>query len=223
MTRRIDQPYGRRSRTAAGMIGLAAVLGAGAYVTTSLLVDDDTDTAQEYRVVTPATTPPSSSPAVSSPAAAAATSAGTPSASTTTDQARVRQEIMAARKAAEKDGFPVERPIEEQVGHAVGASSETTRSLPGGGTMKITTAAYDLSGRRPLNWAADQGTDVDGSKCTQKFHFSQGDPGGLRPTMLLCWRTSDKRSVAVLSVTPNGKPSIADSTATVDSEWKKLG
>jgi hypothetical protein len=232
--RRIDQPYGRRSRTVAGIAGLAAIVGAGAYLTTSLLAGGDSDTAQDLRVVTPAADSPSVSPptgAASAPTTAVSSAASAPAAtSKATTPAKVnpdtvRQEIMAARKAAEKDGFPVHRPLKEQTGHAAasGATSETTRRLPGGGTMRITTAAYDLSGRRPLSWAADDGKDANGSKCTQKFHFSEGDPGTKRPTMLLCWRTSERRSVAVLSVDPDGKPSVVDSTAVVDREWKKLG
>ncbi|GIF03682.1 hypothetical protein [Actinoplanes siamensis] len=235
---RMDRPRGHRSLVVAGVTGLAVTLGAAAYFITSAIVGDDTPAAQQVRVIRPATgaartaTPsPSTSVSAASPSAATRSSranterrraAATTAA--TKDPEKVRQEIMAARRAAEKNGFPVQRPLETR-GHVAGggAMSETTRRLPGGGTMRITTAGYDLSGQRPLVFAADDGTPVGDSRCTRKFRFSQGDPGGERPTMLLCWRTSDKRSVAVLAVTPTGTPSAAASVAVIASEWKKPG
>jgi hypothetical protein len=40
--------------------------------------------------------------------------------------------------------------------------------------------------------------------------------------MLMCWRTSGERSVAVLAVDPEGTPSRQATTKVVDREWKKL-
>jgi hypothetical protein len=87
--------------------------------------------------------------------------------------------------------------------------------------MRITSARYDLSGRGEMLWAADSGRPVGDAHCTQNFHFIQNGRATLRPTMLLCWRTSDERSVVVLSV--GRKPSTLDSAGVIDEQWAKLG
>jgi hypothetical protein len=45
----------------------------------------------------------------------------------------------------------------------------------------------------------------------------------VRPNLLLCWRTSDDRSVATVLIDQSGKPSTADSVRIIDREWAKLG
>jgi hypothetical protein len=228
-----------RSRLLAGTAGLAAVLGAGAYLMTSAAINDNAPTAQDVRPIMPVVTTsttgdPTSSPtpAESAPTASTAPSAtATPSGKRSTmatgeaaqaekDPEEVRKEIMAARRKAAKHGMSVQRPLTPAA--PAGAVSERTRSTPGGGTLRITTTRGDLTGQRPLLWAADDGEPAGGSRCTQKFRFSEGDLGGVRPTMLLCWRTSSSRSVAVLSIAKDGAPSTADATAVIEQEWKKL-
>jgi hypothetical protein len=232
---RLGKSSRSRPRVVAGAAGLAAALGIGAYLTTSAIVSDDVPVAEEVRPIAP-TSKPLASAGASPPApdGSAATRSSPPpgqvsapdeQATTATQQEKdpdeVRKEIVAARKEAERHGFPVQRPLEQTAGGATG--SETTQTLPGGGTMRITTAKGDLAGQRPMMWAADGGEALGPNRCTQSFRFSEGENGVERPTMLLCWRTSASRSVAVLSVTPEGTPSAGDSAAVIDREWKKLG
>lgn len=233
-TTRLGRPR-RRSRTVAGVAGLAVVLGAGAYMTTSAFVSDETPAAHDYRLSTPAVSDPppseadapgeqtSALPSATIPATkdkdlegGALAQAAQPEAA---DETRKRD--TAAREAIKKDSSPLKRPLEPAKAGSV-AITETTRKLDGEATMRIFTALGDLTGQRPLDWAADKGTSTGNSRCTQKFRFSRDEPGRVRPTMLLCWRTSATRSAAVLSVTPNGTPSTEETTATLADEWKKL-
>jgi hypothetical protein len=214
-----------RSRVVIGAAGLAAVLGIGAYLTTSAIVSDDVPVAEEFRPIAPVSTPSiadlSSTPsAAASPSDQQAGGAAAQAAQQERDPEEVRKEVTAARQEAAQHGFPLQRPLQPAAGAATG--TETTRNLPGGGTMRITTAEGDLTGQRPLLWAGDEGRTVGPDKCTQSFRFSEGDLGVERPTMLLCWRTSASRSVAVLSVDPDGTPSIEESAKVIDHEWEKL-
>jgi hypothetical protein len=89
--------------------------------------------------------------------------------------------------------------------------------------MRIMTAKGDLSGQREMLWAADGGKPVGDARCTQKFHFSANGEAAVRPTMLLCWRTSAARSVVVLSIAKQGRPSQAASVAMIGRQWDSLG
>jgi hypothetical protein len=233
--RRPGRPWGR---LAAGTTAAAAVLGVGAYVVTDRTVNQESQSiAPEIRPAAPApTTPlpegPSRSP---KPDATVKPDNKSPAEPPTTRPDRqgtseeeppetsddVKKRITAARETAEKAGFPLQRPL-EPTGTVAGVTSETTQRLPDGTTLRITTANRDLSGQRPLLWAADDGEPRGNSLCTQKFRFSQSDSGHTRPTMLMCWRTSADRSVAVLAVAPTGTPSRQATTKVVDREWKKL-
>ncbi|GAA0916867.1 hypothetical protein GCM10009557_89070 [Virgisporangium ochraceum] len=88
--------------------------------------------------------------------------------------------------------------------------------------MRVVTARGDLTGQREMAWAADDGHRVGNAWCTQNFQFSPDRPASVRPTMLLCWRISDQRSVYVVTVDPSGKPSENDTVAAIDREWAKL-
>jgi hypothetical protein len=92
-----------------------------------------------------------------------------------------------------------------------------------GQTMRVVSARGDLTGQRELTWAADAGHQVGAARCTQNFQFSPDSPAAVRPTMLLCWRTSALKSVYVIDVNPKGRPSEADTTAALTWEWYRLG
>jgi hypothetical protein len=234
----------RRRQAAVGAASLAVVLGAGAYlVTTQIASRNDGILTQDTNAIAPIAPPkwgepsaaasasasPSGSPAsvASTPTKAAKAAAKrTASASPVpSDPGSVRKQIDAARATAARDGFPLQRPLTPAPGVVRNGSSvsEESQTLPDGGTMRIITAKDDLSGQRELLWAADDGKSVDGSRCTQNFHFSQTGKAAVRPTMLLCWRTSANRSVVVLSIAKRGHPSLSDSVAVIGRRWDKLG
>jgi hypothetical protein len=133
---------------------------------------------------------------------------------------KIRKEIRAARAKAAADGVPLRRPLEQKT--STGAISQRTEKIADG-TIRITTARHDLTGQGPLAIAADEGTKIGDARCTNKIRFSTGAPAQERPTLLLCWRTSAKRSVVTMIATPGGKPAAATSVGVIDREWAKLG
>ena len=242
------QPQATRKRhrtiAAAGAAGLAAVVGVGAVLLATR--DDDSvtrDTAAPAPVVvaSPAVTVeptaeidsipgaslgPSPSQAAVSPAASRSASARTPASRPTAESPqRVREEIEQARKQAARDGYPLRRALTPSPGAARNAAavSEETRPLLGGGTMRVISAKSDLSGQQEMLWAADQGKPAGSARCTQNFRFAQNDKPAVRPTMLLCWRITDERSVVVLSVAPNGAPAQTQTLNALDTQWDRLG
>ncbi|MBL7254310.1 hypothetical protein [Paractinoplanes lichenicola] len=231
----------RRNRglTIAGIAGLAVLSAGGAYLVNQGQAGTPGDVAAVAPVTTVAATtaPPSapespsvsatpSSPApatTSSSARATATATASPSA-TKTDTREGEQRVKAARDEAAKDGISLKRPLTASAQpRDTSSRTEETRTLPSGGTMRVITGRYDLSGGRELAWAGDKGQEVDGAHCTQNFTFSAGSAPAVRPTMLLCWRTSAKRSVVVLTVEKSGPPSMAKSAAVIEQSWRKLG
>jgi hypothetical protein len=90
-------------------------------------------------------------------------------------------------------------------------------------TMRIVSAPTDLTGRSELGWAADKGVAVGAVRCTQNFQFSANALPGIRPTLLLCWRTSKTKSVYTLAVNLDTKPSTADSETLINDKWDAMG
>jgi len=133
--------------------------------------------------------------------------------------AAVKKEIQAARDAAARDGHPL-LPAIIPTGPAAAASTRTEQTT--GGTIRITTARADLTGQQGQQLAADDGTPAADAHCTRRLHFSNAAKPEEVPSLLLCWRTSAKRSVVTLAVAKRGRPSAADSAAVIDREWAKL-
>ncbi|WP_203720523.1 hypothetical protein [Paractinoplanes brasiliensis] len=178
-------------------------------------------------VSAPPGSPSSASPASPASASPASKAAQKPKpAPTTADPERVRAEINAARAKAAREGHPLQRPLatpsQAPVRNAQSLAEET-RELDGGGTMRIISAKYDLSGHRERLWAADDGKPVGGARCTQNFRFAEGAKASVRPTMLLCWRTSENRSVVVLTVVKTGSPPMTRSVNALNTQWDRLG
>jgi hypothetical protein len=91
------------------------------------------------------------------------------------------------------------------------------------GTIRVMSAKRDLSGQHDLLLAADRGEAVGDARCTKKVRFSVNAKAREIPTLLLCWRTSDARSVVTMAVAKKGSPSSATSIEVLDREWAKLG
>jgi hypothetical protein len=219
----------RRNRIAVSAGAAVVLLGAGAYVVAGRSGGDDTAVTGEAPVLSApsASSAPSSSPApVAAPSSASAAPRTSPPAahsSPTADAAKVRKQVMEAREKAARDGIPLQRPLATSTAaiHDASSYAEQTRPLPGGGTMRVMSARYDLSGQREMLWAADRGSKVGDVRCTQNFHFSATGRPAIRPTMLLCWRTSSDRSVVVLTVAKS--PSMKGAADVIDEKWASLG
>jgi hypothetical protein len=90
-------------------------------------------------------------------------------------------------------------------------------------TMRVVSARGDLTGQRELAWPADKGTAVGDAHCTQNFQFNAQSLPGIRPTLMICWRTSKDRSVYTVAVDVANKPSMDDSVAVLDKAWNAMG
>jgi hypothetical protein len=90
-------------------------------------------------------------------------------------------------------------------------------------TLRVVSAQADLTGQGELAWAADAGTPVGDARCTQNFRFNPGSRVGERPTMVLCWRTSAQKSVYVIAVDIDHRPSAKAAAATIGQVWSTLG
>ena len=221
----------RRVQVVAGVAGLAGLLG-GAYLITDRIINRDSAVTQDVGAlgpVTPAPSLPSPAQSVSiastdaSPTSATTSAAPTASPTGSANAAAVRRQIQAARDAAAKDGFPLQRPLQQR-GQVIAENQITSRTeKTSEGTIRITSAKADLSGQRDQLLAADNGTPTGQARCTQKIHFSADAAPREIPTLLLCWRTSAQRSVVTLAVAKTGHPSAAASAATINREWSKLG
>jgi hypothetical protein len=87
--------------------------------------------------------------------------------------------------------------------------------------IRVVQARTDLTGKLELAWAADAGQKVGGVNCTNNTRFSTGDPAQVRPTMMICWRTSAQRSVYALAIDPKAKTPLgtADAAAAAQQAW----
>lgn len=225
-----------RKLAATGVTGLAVVLGIAAY----LIVGRDGGTmTQDTGAVAPVVASSSAAPPSAAPPSVPPSGSSTPGRTTApaamrsvaarpgpADAESVRKEINAARAKAAKDGIPLQRPLAPPPPRAVRNAeslTEESRETPDGGTMRIISAKYDLSDQREMLWAADAGKPVGPARCTQNFRFAQNSKGAERPTMLLCWRNAEERSVVVLSVVPTGTPSTTQTVNVLVHQWDKLG
>jgi hypothetical protein len=236
-----DSPSARRRPTgrqiAIGATGLAVVLGAGGYLIAS---GDGITEPRDTGALAPIVAPSPSVPAATDSAPAVASAGPSPSESTSAsrsvsvtatasptvrkqvDAKKVRKEIDEARAKAAKAGIPLQRPLTAQDNGAAVVSTVTEETV--GEVVRISTARGDLTGQSPRILAADKGQAVgNGSYCTHQIRFSENAPARAIPNTLLCWRTSDTRSVVTLAVARKGKPTTATSLAIIDREWAELG
>lgn len=91
-----------------------------------------------------------------------------------------------------------------------------------GKLMRIYSARSDLTGFRELRWLAEQDRREGSARCTQRIRLSAGAPVEEKPTLMLCWRTSERKSVYTVLVDTSQKPSARESMARLDEAWKQL-
>jgi hypothetical protein len=221
----------RRRQTVAGVAGLATILGVGAYFVTSELTAKD-KIAPEPAAIAPVVTAagpsavdtPDASPSVE-PSASTAPSRPAPSTSASPTPMTVRQHIDAAKGTAAKAKNQVRHPLPPigKIAEVNDVTVKDTGSFKTGGTLRVVSARGDLTGQRELSLVADDGEKVGDAKCTQSVRFAEGMPAVEKPSLMICWRTSDDRSVFTVAVAKTGRPSAADSVAAIDKRWAQLG
>ncbi|MEU8657546.1 hypothetical protein [Actinoplanes philippinensis] len=233
------RPKRSRLKTVAGVAGLAAVLGAGSYLTTTWVLDDDGETkTQDVAAIGQPAQPDASSPTAAASAPGSASPAPTmagqavepadeASPTPTKDAKSVEEEIKAAREKAAKDGYPLRRALQpaKDVAQPVGEVEVTNEGQLGttGKTLRVVAAHYDLTGQRELLWAA--GNDerkVGKATCTQTFKFSNEGAPVKRPTMLSCWRTSKEKSVVAIAVVREGRPDARETVTELNKKWDSM-
>jgi hypothetical protein len=224
----------RRRQAVAGAVGLAAVLGGGAFLVTELRTGDEpAAVGTEAGAPAPVESPAAASapaPAPSAPDAApsrAPGAAAAPAPAATTARPRTTQEIIAAvRGAAARATNNVKRPP-AAAGPAV-SDAEVTVAQSGSlrdarGTLRVVSARRDLTGQRELSWVAGQkGEKVGDARCTQSIRVSPDVPFRERPTLLVCWRTSAAKSVYTIAVNLEQRPSKRASVAALTKVWNRL-
>jgi hypothetical protein len=221
------------TRLAVGTAGLAAVLGAGAYVVTSQIVDEpETTVAQEVAPIAPTVDRTNATPDVTSSAGAPSPASASPSISPvpTTDASgrpipsHVVEEIKEARRKMAKDGVPVKPPILPKVAAkpVSDVKRTTTGSIQKGGIVRVITARGDLSGQEELAYVAGGVWKEGKASCTQTFQFSTNPAPGKRDNLLMCWRTDPEKSVIAMVVDPKGDPSENKALKVLADNWRSL-
>jgi hypothetical protein len=200
------------------LAGLAALLGGGAFLVTEAMTGG-ASIVPDVAAMAPAV--PSDSPRETAPLAAAPPSWTEPMKPERSAAAvsRLPSPTPAATLSA---GTPFSAPGTVAAVDVAGVTNVGSLEVDGA-TMRVVSAQYDLTGQRELAWAADNGVGVGPYvRCTQNFRFSSDGPVQERPTMLLCWRTSEGKSVIAFAQTRQGRPSRAASVAAIGLQWAKL-
>jgi hypothetical protein len=223
----------RRKQAIAGAVGVAAILGGGAFLVTDAMTDEPGAAVRDATALAPVVPPTSPAPSAAEPSASPSTparSGAVPSKSaptSATPRQKSRAEMIEQMKgAAAKATDNVKRPLALPGGTAASAEDVTvteTGSLKTGGTLKVVSARRDLSGQGELSIVADEGTAVGEGRCTQNFRFSADAPAAEKPMLMICWRTSATKSVYTVAVAQSGRPSAEISTAAIARQWTKLG
>ena len=86
-------------------------------------------------------------------------------------------------------------------------------------TIRVVVARTDLTGKLELTWAADAGHAVGDAHCTQNFKLTASSPASIRPTMLMCWRTSPTLSAYSITIDFDHKPKDSDGVAALEEAW----
>ena len=224
----------RRKQAAVGAVGLAAVLGGGAFAVTEAVTRDSGSVTPEPAALapkTPTTAATASTPAVrkttaSRPPAVSVSRTPSPSPAESARPKTAAERVAAARSAAAKDGVKVQRPLPAVT--AAGAPSDLTVTDSGsqgedGGTLRVVSARGDLTGYKELSWVADDGDPVGSARCSQTFRFADNAKPARKPNLLVCWRTSAAKSVYTVMVDLDGHPSEQDSVAALAKRWAAMG
>jgi hypothetical protein len=218
----------RRRKRMAGAVGLAALIGGGAFIATEALTEKSGIIAAESGSpsrLAPPSEPPSASPATHEPPrpnGKARIPSPAPTVTPTTKSAE--QRVQDARDAAAQDGVQLLRPLtpapltDAEVTVTNSGSLQRDRT-----TLRVVSARGDLSGQRELAWVADRGVPHGDVLCSQTVRFSIDTKASKNKNLLICWRTSATRSVFTVMVDLDGHPSIENSIAAIDDRWSRLG
>jgi len=109
--------------------------------------------------------------------------------------------------------------VTEAVGKDVPVTARQYGSLSDRRYIRVVFAPTDLTGKLQLTWAADQGTTVGDYRCTQNFALTPGAKPTVRPTMIICWRTTAEFSAYALLVDFDHTPLASQAIAALKPIW----
>jgi hypothetical protein len=228
-----DRRTQRRKQLGVGLAGLLALAGAGAFVVQAQVIDlSERTAAQEPRVIAP---PPSPSPSPSpsepspsepSPAAASNSRSASPTPALVT-RSGARQETSPTPLPSPTPAGPTPAAVVSALSPKMAAAEtrQVTRrnETTGEGTIRVTSAGFDLGGRPELAIAGDRGWAVGRARCTKSIRSGPDHQVRVVPSTLVCWRTSPNRSVVTVAVADQGRPSSGTSVTVLDREWARIG
>ena len=92
-------------------------------------------------------------------------------------------------------------------------------------TIRVVVARTDLTGKLEQAWAAGRGTPVGSDTCTHDTKVTPTSKARMRPTVLICWRTTPTLSAYALVVDPRATAPVpdADGAAALDVAWRAAG
>ncbi len=220
-------PVRKRNRQIAiGAVGLAAVLGTGAYFVTDSLTDKGTTTATEAASPAPVVVASGSAAATSAgasaePSAVASVRASAPPSALPKE---VEEKIKEARRKMAEDGVPIKRPVlPKTTATAENIEMTTKGSLKEGGIVRVLAAREDLTGQRELAYVAGGVEKYRKTLCSQTFQFSTNPKPAKKDNLVICWRTTAAKSVVAMVVDPKGKPSRDKAVDALEKKWRSMG
>jgi hypothetical protein len=210
--------WNRRRYRVAATVGLAAVLGTGAFVTVRMVQGQSVAVSGANPGPMNAPSPIPASEATSS--RAATRGATTPGATTS---ATTKPSVKSSATARGAHGLPPP-PAGKVAVDPAAVMLTSSGSLPKDRhTLHVWSARADLSAQREMTLAGDAGHPVGKARCTQKFRFTADSDPVEKPTALLCWRITPTKSVYLLAVDLDHRPSKKAAAAKINKVWKKLG
>jgi hypothetical protein len=92
-------------------------------------------------------------------------------------------------------------------------------------TVRVVVARTDLTGKLEQAWAAGTGTRVGQDSCTHDTRVTPTSKPRVRPTVLVCWRSTPTLSAYALVIDPKAKALVpdADGAAALDTAWQAAG
>jgi hypothetical protein len=220
----------RRKKALVAVVGMAAVLGGGAYGVTAWKAARDSPIMNDLGALAPAPSPSSESPsptatvrsAKSAPAPrwTGARLVGVPQKArpspTPTPAGRADDAVAAAQVSRL---LQARRPA-GTLSAASEAITVANEAGPDGTTIRVVSARYDLTSRGSMLWAADDGQAIADVRCTQNLLVDA--KAQVRPGMMLCWRASAGRSVVAVATSVYGRPPASSISAAIDRAWRRL-
>ena len=228
-----NRPETGKSRTKvtlASIAGLVAVAGVGAGVLAGNDAGQPASETAAAQVTPTAADPTPASGATASPQAFRATTPA-PTASPAAPKPLSSAERIDKMKGAVASAYrnntliqraPAPRHTAQTVPNDLITEVKTGDIRKDREELRVVSAPGDLTGQKALAWVVDDGKRVGDANCTQKIKLSNNPTARTRPTLLLCWRTSTKRSVYTLLVDLDGKPSTDKSITALNEAWSAM-